>query len=230
VIALARMRLTGYVRGGRVLAPVLAALVLLGISYGGGAAQAGEAYGYSAAVLFPVLAWQTQVLLNTEPDVQRRLSIVAVGGLRREMVAGMLAAAVAAVAVIVLALIAPWPIGGVTGPQTSTDPSLAAGMVAGVWAYLLLVPPAILLGALASRAATGSTARGLAVLASGSVLAFVLGVRGSPVPWLGPPLLPTARSTVDGLAVGEMVLHTVHALVWAAVAAAGYVQLRRRNT
>jgi hypothetical protein len=224
------MRLTGYVRGGRVLAPTLAALVVLGISYGGGAAQPGEAYGYSAAVLFPVLAWQTQVLLNTEPAVQGQLSLVAVRGLRREMTAGLLAALVAALGVVVLALIAPWPIGGVTGPHRPEDPSLPAGMVAGIWAYLLLVPPAILLGALASRAAAGSAARGLAVLATGSVLGLVLGVRGSPAPWLGPPLLPTARSTVDGLSAGEMVLHTVHALAWSAVAAVGYVLLRRRNT
>src|SRR5882757_5769710 len=94
MIALIRMRLTGFVQTGRAIAPLLAALVVLSILYGGGQAQAGEAYGVSAAVLFVVLAWQTKVLLDVEPDVQRRMGRVAVGT-AREIAAGLLAAIVA---------------------------------------------------------------------------------------------------------------------------------------
>lgn len=229
VTALARMRLTGFVRTGRALAPLLTLLVVLGVAYGGGRAQAGEAYGFSAAVLFPVVAWQTQILLNVEPDVQRQLSLVAVGKPSREIAAGLLAAAVTALGLVALALLLPWPIGGITGPQQPGDPSLASGVAAGVWAHLLLLPPALLLGALASRAAVGNAARGLAVLVGGSVLAFVLGTSGSPAPWLAPPLLPTARTTVAGLRPAAMTLHTTLALAWAAVALVGYRTLRRRN-
>lgn len=229
VAGLVRMRLTGFVRTGRALAPLLTLLVLLGVIYGGGQAQAGEAYGFSAAVLFPVVAWQTQILLNVEPDVQRQLSLVAVGRLGREVAAGLLAAGVTALGLVVLALLVPWPIGGITGPQRPDDPSLASGVVAGVWAHLLLVPPALLLGALASRAAVGNAARGLAVLAGGTVLAFVLGTERSPVPWLAPPLLPTARATVTGLDPAELALQTALALAWAAAGLAGYLALRRRN-
>ncbi len=229
VTALARMRLEGYVRSGRVLFPALAALVVLGVAYGGGAAQAGEAYGYSAVVLFPVLAVQTQMLLNTEPDVQRRLSVVAVGGVRREMLAGTLAAVVASLAAVVVALVVPWLLGGITGPRSADDPSLAAGFAAGIWAYLLLVPPAVALGALASRAAVGSLGLGLAVLASGCVLGYVVGARDSAVWWLGPPLLPTARATVEGLDVVALLGYTAQSLLWTAVVAALYVRLRRRN-
>jgi hypothetical protein len=50
------------------------------------------------------------------------------------------------------------------------------------------------------------------------------------VPWLAPPLLPTARATVDGLAAGPLALQTAVAAAWAGVALAGYVTLRRRNT
>jgi hypothetical protein len=228
VTALARMRLEGYVRSGRVLAAAMAALVVLGVAYGGGAAPAGEAYGYSAAVLFPVLAAQAQLLLNTEPDVQRRLSVVAVGGLRREMLAGAVAAVVASLVVVAVALVVPWPIGGITGPRSSDDPSLLIGFAAGIWANLLLVLPAVALGALASRAAVGSTGIGLAVLASGCVLGYVVGVRDSVVWWLGPPLLPTARATVDGLDVAAMLGYTAQSLLWSAAAAAAYVWLRRR--
>jgi hypothetical protein len=230
VIPLALMRLSAFVRTGRALAPLLAGLVALGTMYGGGAAQAGEAYGFSAAVLFPVLAWQTQVLFNAEPDTQRRLSTVAVGGLRREMAAGLLAAVAAAAAVVVLALVVPWLIGGITGPQRPDDPSLAAGLVAGGWAHVLMLPPALALGALASRAAVGNAARGVAVLTAGVVFTFVLGVRSSPAPWLAPPALPVARSTVDGLAAGTLTVLSGQALLWSAVAVAGYAALRRRNT
>lgn len=229
MMALVRLRLAGFVRTGRALGPLLSVLVVLGTIYGGGEAQAAEAYGFSAAVLFPVLAWQTQILLNVEPDTQRQLSTVAVGGLRREITAGLLTALVTALALVAIALAMPWPLGGITGPKDPGDPSLASGVVAGVWAHLLLVPPALLLGALASRAAVGNSARGLAVLAGGTVLAFVVGTKGSPVPWLAPPLLPTARATVDGLSVGPLATQTALAAAWALVVLVGYVALRRRN-
>ncbi|WP_281903281.1 hypothetical protein [Phytohabitans aurantiacus] len=228
--ALVRMRLTGFVRTGRALAPLLTALVVFGVIYGGGRAQAGEAYGFSAAVMFPVLAWQTQILLNVEPDVQRQLSIVAAGGRGRELAAGLIAALVPALALIGMALAVPWLIGGITGPEEPGDASLASGVTAGVWAHLLLAPPALLLGALASRAVVGNAARGLAVLAGGTVLAFVLGTKGSPVPWLVPPLLPTARATVNGLDAPALGVQTAVAFAWTLAALAGYAALRRRNT
>jgi len=227
--ALVRLRLAAFLRTGRALAPLLTALVLLGVIYGGGDAQASEAYGFSAALLFPVVAWQTQILFNVEPAVQRQLSTVAVGGLRREIGAGLLAALAPALVLVAFAMVLPWPLGGITGPQRPGDPSLAGGVVAGVWAHLLLVPPALLLGALASRTVMSNAARGLAVLVGCTVLAFVIGAKGSPVPWLAPPLLPTARATVDGLAAGALALQTTVAAAWAAVALAGYVTLRRRN-
>ena len=58
------MRLTGLTRTGRAIAPLLGGMVVLAIFYGGGAARPAEAYGLSAIVLFPVLAWQTKILLE----------------------------------------------------------------------------------------------------------------------------------------------------------------------
>jgi hypothetical protein len=221
------MRLAALTRTGRALAPLIGALVVLSTIYGGGAAQAGEAYGFSAAVMFPVLAWQTKILLDAEPDVQRRLAAVAIGSRRREWIAGLLAAAGAALVVVVLAMVVPWLIGGVTGPQAPEDPSLGDGIIAGIWAHLLLVPPALALGALSSRAVTGNAARGLSALVLGSVLAFVFGMRSSPVPWLVPPLLAVGRSTTAGLAPGAMAGFTLHAALWTAAALALYAYLRR---
>ena len=132
MIALVRMRLAGFLRTGRALAPLLAGLVVLGILYGGGAARPAEAYGVSAVVLFPVLAWQTKILLDAEPDVQRRLARVAVGAgagrwspgcspppwsprWRRSP----------------SALVLPWLFGGVDRPGRSGRPARPAGLALG---------------------------------------------------------------------------------------------------
>ena len=105
--ALIRMRLAGFLRGGRILPPAIAVLVMLGVIYGGGSSPASVAYGYSAAALFPVLAWQSKLLLDTEPDGQRRLARVTVGA-RPEALSGLLAATALALGVCVLAMAAPW--------------------------------------------------------------------------------------------------------------------------
>ena len=67
-----------------------------------------------------MLAWQTKILLDVEPDVQRRLAAVAVGGPDRELLAGLGAAFIAALPMIVIALVLPWILGGVTTPQRPT--------------------------------------------------------------------------------------------------------------
>lgn len=136
MIALVRLRLAGFLRTGRALAPVLAGLLALGVLYGGGRAQPAEAYGVSAVVLFPVLAWQTKILLDVEPDVQRRLARVVLGP-ARERAAGLLAAAVAGLGTVAVALVFPWLVGGVTGPAGPGDRPLAEGLALGLWAHLL---------------------------------------------------------------------------------------------
>jgi hypothetical protein len=183
----------------------------------------------SAAILFGVLAWQTKILLDVEPDVQRRLARVAVGGSDRELAAGIGAAFIAALPMIVIALILPWLLGGVTTPQTADDPPLREGIALGIWAHLLLLVPAIALGALASRAVSGSGARGLMVLLVGVIGAIVFGLKQSPIPWVAPPVMSTARDTVGGANPQQILIASAWALAWAAVAFAGYRQLRRNR-
>ncbi|MGR6322209.1 hypothetical protein Q2K19_14615 [Micromonospora soli] len=228
MIALVRLRLAGFLRTGRALAPVLAGLLALGVLYGGGRAQPAEAYGVSAVVLFPVLAWQTKILLDVEPDVQRRLAQVLLGS-ARERAAGLLAAAVAGLGTIVVALVLPWLVGGVTGPAGPGDRSVVAGVALGLWAHLLALPGAVAVGALASRAVTRSAGYGVAVLALGAVGALVLGLSGSVAPWLVPPLLPTARALAEHLAVVTGLLLTAWASAWAVLALAGYAWARRNR-
>lgn len=224
--ALVRMRLAGLLRTGRALAPLLAGLVVLGTLYGGGRSQPAEAYGVSAVVLFPVLAWQTRILLDIEPDVQRRLAQVTVG-VARERLAGLLAAGVAALVAVAVALLFPWLVGGVTGPVEPGDRSVPAGIALGLWAHLLAVPAAVALGALASRASVGGAAYGVAVLALGGVGAVALGLRGSIAPWLAPPIMATARTTAGDAAALTLLGLTAWALAWSVVVTAGYLWRRR---
>ncbi|MEU7977659.1 hypothetical protein AB0B63_03910 [Micromonospora sp. NPDC049081] len=223
--ALVRMRLAGFLRTGRALAPVLAGLLALGILYGGGRARPAEAYGVSAVVLFPVLAWQAKILLDVEPDVQRRLAMVSVGP-AREWIAGLLAALVAGVGTVLVALGFPWLVGGVTTPGPGDLPVVAA-LALGLWAHLLALLPAVALGALASRALTRTAGYGVAVLAVGAVGTLALGLRGSVAPWLVPPVLTIARALAGSLPAGTALLLSGWALAWAGVALTGYAWWRR---
>ncbi|GIF12256.1 hypothetical protein [Actinoplanes teichomyceticus] len=230
--ALVRMRLAGFWRGGRVLAPLITVLVVLAVLYGGEAAPAAAAYGYSAAALFPVLAWLAKVLLDTEPDGQRRLARLAVGPVR-EGAAGLLAALVAGGVVCAGAMLAPWLLHGIRGPLPgSAESSLPAGVLLGVLAHLLSLLAAVALGALAGRAVTRRVLPGVTVLVTGSLLVIVLGLTGSIVPWLAPPVMAVARALSDGSTppVGDLWRLTAWSLAWCAVALAGYARLRRSRS
>jgi hypothetical protein len=230
MIPLIQMRLTAFVRSGRALAPIIAGLVVLAVIYGGGQSQAAPAYGYSAVMLFPVLAWMSKLVLDAEPDVQRRLARLAVGA-GREAAAGVLAAVLIGLIVCAVAMLAPLPFGAIRGPQPG-EPSLASGAGLGALAHLLMVPAAVALGALASRAVTRSIRNGVTVLVIGGVLVVVLGLSGSIAPWLAPPVMAMARSLSRETlpAAGSLVLLSGWALLWCAVALTAYAGLRRRRS
>jgi hypothetical protein len=181
----------------------------------------------SAILLFPVLAWQTKLLLDAEPDVQRRMAVVALGSAGREQAAGLLAAVVAALPLVAVALALPWAISGIQLHPRPEDPSLMSGVSAGLWAHLVLVLPAVVLGALASRAVTRSFGLGAMVLVAGAVLSLVLGVHGSPVWWIVPPVMSVTRLAAHGFVVSGVAAITIHALAWTTFAVAGYARVRR---
>ncbi|WP_250001389.1 hypothetical protein [Actinoplanes sp. M2I2] len=224
--ALIRMRLAGLLRGGRILAPAIAVLIVLGVIYGGGPSPAAVAYGYSAAALFPVLAWQTKVLLDTEPDGQRRLARVALGA-RREALAGLLAATWLGLFVSAVAMVAPWLFRGI-----ETGRGVLSGTLLGVLAHLLAVPPAVAVGALAGRAVTRGVRNGVAVLVVAAVLVVVLGLQGSFAPWLVPPVMATARALndVEPPPATTLIQLIVWAVLWCAAAFAIYARLRRTRS
>jgi hypothetical protein len=222
--ALVLMRLAGFIRTGRFIPPLIAALVLLGVLYGGGQAGIAEAYGVSALMMFPVLAWQTKLLLDTEPDVQRRLALVALRSRTREAIGGMSAAALVAVPVVLIALALPWIVDALKPVDVGN------GLLLGLWAHAIVVPPALALGALSSRVVAGTPGRAAAILAGGIVLALVLGLHSSPVPWLAPPLISSAHALAQGAPSAAVVGLTAWALVWSTVVLAGYGWLRRTRS
>jgi len=229
--SLIRMRLAGFVRGGRVLAPLIAGLVVLGVIHGGGQSSAAPAYGYSAVMFFPVFAWLAKLVLDAEPDVQRRLARVAVGP-AREATAGALTAAVLGAVFCVVAIVAPLALGAIRGPERPDEPSTAAGIVLGVLAHLVSLAAGIGLGALASRAVTRTVRVGVTVLVAGAVLGVVLGLQGSIAPWLVPPVMASARalSAVPLPPAGEFWLLGGWAVLWCAVVFTAYGWLRRRRS
>ena len=204
---------------------MLAALAILGVLYGGGQAAPTEAYGLSAVVLFPVLAWQVKILLDVEPDVQRRIAATTLGSRGREVTSGLLAAALTAAPTIAAGLVLPWLVGGVSLDKSPV--SLGAALLSGLWAHLVAVPPALALGALASRAVSRTAGNGVAILITGFVLAIVIGLKNSPVPWLMFPLMPVSREVVAGIALSQVALLSLWALAWTALALSGYARLRR---
>ena len=221
--SLIRMRIFAFVRSGRIVAPMVTALVAILAQSGGGKAPAGEAYGLSAYILLPMLAWQTKALLDTEPDVARRLVIVTVGR-RRELVAGLIAATVMALVTIVLALVMPWLIGGI---KVRTHPSVATGITLGIWAHLAVVPPALALGALASRVVTQSAGFGALALVGGWLLVVIAGLPRSPVRWIVPPLINIAKAARTHIEAGRVIGLTAWSVAWALIAVSAYVTLRR---
>lgn len=227
MIALVLMRLRGYALSGRVVPPLLAGVVVIGVIYGGGPAPAGEAYGFSAMVLMPVLAWQTKMLLDSEPDVQRRLARVVLGSANAEALSGLLAAVVAAVAVVVLALVGPWLLGGITGPAKAGDPSLGTGIGLGIWAHLVMLLPSVAMGAIASRAVTVTAGRGVSVLGGAVVATLVFGLSSSPAPWLVPPALAVTKRASAAFDLAGVSVVTCWALLWTAVATGGYLLVRQ---
>ncbi len=224
--ALILMRLGALQRTGKAIAPAIGALVVLCVLYGGGQARPAEAYGVSAVLLFPVFAWQSKILLDVEPDVQRRLVLVALRSRRREVLAGLIAAALSAVPLILAALVMPWLFGALT--LAGGGPGLGGSLLLGLWIHLILVPPAVALGAWCSRVVAGNAGRSVALLAAGVVATLLLGLKGSPVPWLAPPLLSGARTlTAEHIRYVLLGPLTGWALAWAGVLLLGYWWLRR---
>jgi hypothetical protein len=134
--------------------------------------------------------------------------------------------------VCAVARVAPVPFHAIHGPAPGThEPSLTAGIAAGVLAHALAVLTAAGLGALASRAVTREIRIGVTVLVAGVVLAVVLGLRDSVAPWLVPPVMAMARDLNGDLlpSTATFALLAAWAVAWTAVVLTCYGWLRHRR-
>jgi hypothetical protein len=122
------------------------------------------------------MAWLTKLLLDTEPDVQRRLARLSVGPAPRPPPA-FWRPSCSVLLVCAAAMAAPWLFHGI-----DTGVALGSGIVLGVLAHLLAVPP----GGRGRRAGQPGRHRsvrlGLTVLVVAAVLVVVLGLSGSFAP------------------------------------------------
>ncbi|WP_084965125.1 ATP-binding cassette domain-containing protein [Thermoactinospora rubra] len=196
--------------GGRLGAVVLATRAPLG--------QEAASLPDGAVLVVPVLAWAARSLLDTEPDQQRAMSAVAVGGRPREVAAGLLAALAACAAFAALAL--GW--GLLLGLSAAPPPEVLA---AATILYGLSALSGTVLGALTSRAILPSPAVSIMTLVLG-YLAMLL-VSASPLSWLTVPVVPWMRAASDGALAARLPLLAAVSLAWCLIGLTAYGWLRR---
>ncbi|MEU6797923.1 hypothetical protein ABZ907_40030 [Nonomuraea wenchangensis] len=222
MIALTVFRLAAYVRSHRVYQSLLLVLALLAILHSSRAPRGEEAgvLADAAVLIVPVLAWSARSLLDTEPDRQRELSAVSVGGRGRELAAGLLAALVTCGALAAAGLAAALLLG------TSARPSPGV-LAAGVAMHGLAALTGTALGALTSRAVVRSPAVSIMGLVFGFLLMLLLSA--SPVYWLTVPLVVWMRAANDGDLVARFPELAAVSLVWCLLALAWYAWRRLRH-
>jgi len=223
MIALAGYRVTAYVRSHRVYQALLLALALLTVLHGSRvpAGQEGSALADGAVLLVPVLAWAARSLLDTEPDRQREMSAVLVGGRGREVASGLIAAFAVCAAFAALAM--GWALLlGVT--QRPSDGILVAGAVL----YVVSALTGTALGALTSRAVLPSPAVSIMALVFGYLAMLLLSAAGPA--WLTVPLIGWMRAASLGELAGRLPELGPISLVWCAIGLAAYAWLRHHRT
>ena len=224
-IALSRMRLVSYVAAQRAWAPWLTALALIFIAHAGGQAKPNQAYAFSATILFAVFGWQAKLVLDTEPDEQRMLSRVTVGSPARELVSGLLAAAVAGLPALVLGVFVPLVIGAL-----EIRGSVWGWLGFGVWIHLLAIVCGVGVGALASRALVRPVGWASLILVAAPVLVLILGSRDAVIARLLVPPLFGAADLEPPADLGSMAVVSLQGLAWAGVLIAVYAALRHRRS
>ncbi|UBU15337.1 hypothetical protein [Nonomuraea gerenzanensis] len=222
MIPLAAYRLTAYVRSHRVYQALLLTLALLAIVHGSRAPKGAEATVLvdGAVLLVPILAWAARSLLDTEPDRQREMSAIQVGGRGKEVAAGLLAAFAACVVFAALGLL--WALfAGVSGSPPS------GLLLAALLLYVVSALAGTALGALTSRAILPSPAI--------SIMSLLLGFLGmlllssTSLYWLTVPLISWMKAANSGELLGHFPELTAISLAWCLIGLAAYAWLRRRS-
>ncbi|MFG2073489.1 hypothetical protein [Nonomuraea maritima] len=222
MIALTAFRLAAYIRSHRVYQALLLTMALLAILYGSRAPAGAETAVLTdgAVLIIPVLAWAARSLLDTEPDTQRELSAVQVGGRGREIAAGLLAAFAACAALAAFALL--WALLlGITG---SPSPGVLGAVVL---LNLLATLTGTALGALTSRSLLPSPAVSITALLLGFMVMLL--VSSSSLYWLTVPLLTWMKAANAGDLLDRLPELTAISLAWCTAGLSTYAWLRHRT-
>ncbi|MER6942440.1 hypothetical protein ABT294_00325 [Nonomuraea sp. NPDC000554] len=222
MIALAVFRVAAYVRSHRVYQALLLMLALLAIVEGSRApvGQETSALADTAVLLIPVLAWSTRSLLDTEPDQQRTLSAITVGGRARELGAGLLAALATSVAFAALAL--GW--GLLLGVSVTPPPDEFAAVLA---VHGIAVLAGLALGTLTSRSVLPSPAVSIMALLFGFMAMLLLSA--SPLYWLTVPVIGWMKAASAGDLAARFPELAAISLLWCLAGLAAYGWLRRNR-
>jgi hypothetical protein len=229
MIALFRFEIAGYLRSLRVLPPLIFIALLLILVLQGGASgpQAKElatgSLGDVAAFLLPIGAWATRALLDTQPDVQRELSAVSVGGRHIPALAGLLAGY--AINLCFAALLIAFP--AVQGIAVGLGP---ATLLAALALIVLVAAAATVLGAWTSRAVITSPGASLLALLAGCTAVLLLSL--GPLAWVSIPMIGWLRAAHHGpdAFVSALPAVALHIVLWSTIVGLGYVLVRRRRT
>jgi hypothetical protein len=222
-----RFQLSGYARSTRALHPLLALALLLAIVFssplGGTPAEvrsgALTAFGDLAALYFPICAWAARGLLDTEPDAQRHIGVVALGRWRA-VACGLVTAFAFNVGLALIAAAYPFVEAVRSGVRTSQVLPATALLALSALA-------ATALGALTSRAIIPSPGRSVLVLLGVYVADLLLGL--GPLRALTVPMIEWMGAAGRGPSAFTHALpgFALRTLAWAALATALYARLRR---
>jgi hypothetical protein len=223
VLALTRFKLAAYIRAHRIIQPFVGLLAIMIVLYSTGvpAGQELSSYSDSAAMLVPVFAWAVRGLLDTEPDVQRLISVTAVGRPGREVTSGLLAGAAVTAGLGLPALLVPLALGFAGFPGGEV-------LAGGVALHVLSLVTGTALGALTSRPILPDPAMSTLALLGGYVTVLLISL--APIPWLTVPVIGWIRAAGEPsfLSAALPGLSAV-TFAWCAVALLAYVRLRRTH-
>jgi hypothetical protein len=231
----ARYLLADAVRRKRVLAPLAFYLFAVVGTYVYNNNLVRDSMASTAVLLFAAAAWLGVAVGGAEPDSQRQITSVALGGIERLLVARALAASVLLAPLVVFALVEPIVVGAFERAPTASDLALGAAAhvlcaTAGLVLGGALAPPAVRRPAWALATVIAVFALGVPVDTAGASAPH--GVR--PLAESPAPALATARalsrSSSDGRNSDPSLLSTtLSTLVFAGVTGGtGLVLARRR--
>jgi hypothetical protein len=125
--------------------PLVTFLVVLGVLYSFRPVPVLSSYAITAMALYPIAAWVSLTLLGSEGEIQRQVTAVHAGGLRRVYLAKLASAMLAVLVLTVVALLVPMLLHEFTHQPSATQ------LLVGLLAHLTAALPAILIGALFSN-------------------------------------------------------------------------------